>query len=204
MAMRHRAAFTLVELLIVVAIIALLAAIAAVNFLEAQTRSKVSRVRADLRTIATVLEAYRVDENDYPPNDTARFSIVPLELTTPVAYITRADLRDPFSVYQTHPVFGDLTNFYSYFKIVDRHEWLTDSMNGKPAPIEAIDDVFFNYRAREKYGKWRLVSKGPDQSYTDPQAADFLRGTDVLYDPTNGTDSKGNLLRTQRHPEGLR
>ncbi len=59
-------AFTLIELLIVVAIIAILAAIAVPNFLEAQIRSKVSRVHSDLRTIATGLEAYRVDHNHYP------------------------------------------------------------------------------------------------------------------------------------------
>ena len=47
-------AFTLIELLIVVAIIAILAAIAVPNFLEAQTRSKVSRALADMRSIKTV------------------------------------------------------------------------------------------------------------------------------------------------------
>ena len=60
--------FTLIELLIVVAIIAILAAIAAPNLLEAQTRSKVSRVHADMRSISTGLEAYRVDNSHYPPN----------------------------------------------------------------------------------------------------------------------------------------
>ena len=60
--------FTLIELLIVVAIIAILAAIAVPNFLEAQTRSKVSRALADLRSLATALEAYRVDFNRYTPD----------------------------------------------------------------------------------------------------------------------------------------
>lgn len=58
--------FTLIELLIVVAIIAILAAIAVPNFLEAQVRSKVARVRADLRSLATGIEAYHIDHNLYP------------------------------------------------------------------------------------------------------------------------------------------
>ena len=61
--MKKTIAFTLIELLIVVAIIAILAAIAVPNFLEAQTRSKVSRVKADMRSVATGVEAYRVDNS---------------------------------------------------------------------------------------------------------------------------------------------
>ena len=53
--------FTLIEILITVAIIAILAAIAIPNFLEAQTRAKVARVKADLRAIATAIETYVVD-----------------------------------------------------------------------------------------------------------------------------------------------
>jgi len=58
--------FTLIELLIVVAIIAILAAIAVPNFLDAQVRAKVSRVRADQRSVSVALEAYYVDNNTYP------------------------------------------------------------------------------------------------------------------------------------------
>jgi len=58
--------FTLIELLIVVAIIAILAAIAVPNFLEAQVRSKVSRAKADQRSLATAIESYFVDNNLYP------------------------------------------------------------------------------------------------------------------------------------------
>jgi general secretion pathway protein G len=70
-------AFTLIELLIVVAIIAILAAIAVPNFLEAQTRSKVSRAKADLRSMATAVESYYVDNNEYMVLDGGRTALAP-------------------------------------------------------------------------------------------------------------------------------
>ena len=101
--MRRDRAFTLIELLIVVAIIAILAAIAVPNFLEAQTRAKISRVKSDQRAVATALEAYHVDYNKYPvPYDhyglSGAIDYVQylIDLTTPVAYITSVSLRDPF------------------------------------------------------------------------------------------------------------
>jgi prepilin-type N-terminal cleavage/methylation domain-containing protein len=64
--MKKYSAFTLIELLIVVAIIAILAAIAVPNFLDAQVRSRVARVQSDMRMVATAIEAYRIDNNTYP------------------------------------------------------------------------------------------------------------------------------------------
>ena len=63
---KKESAFTLIELLIVVAIIAILAAVAVPNFMEAQVRAKVTRVKADLRAVKTAIETYRMDHNAYP------------------------------------------------------------------------------------------------------------------------------------------
>ncbi len=87
-------AFTLIELLIVVAIIAILSAIAVPNFLEAQVRSKVARAKADMRTMAGALEQYRVDWNSYPDIFTRL-----LVITTPIQYISSVP-RDVFRVQQ--------------------------------------------------------------------------------------------------------
>ena len=60
---RHRDAFTLVEIMIVVAIIALLAAIAVPGFMRARKRSQASRVINDLRLIDNALDLYAIENN---------------------------------------------------------------------------------------------------------------------------------------------
>ena len=210
--MRNRQAFTLIELLIVVAIIAILAAIAVPNFLEAQVRAKVSRTKADMRSIATAIESYRVDHNKYPyvtnwgATPPVAFGVPggyhmgdPTHaegLTTPVAYMTSIP-KDPFGGSRSS---GDLyanlamdDYFYAskaYFTDPSRNfPWLVDpSLGSEPGddPAQAL---------------WVLESKGPDRAWA--RAAPQGPGTWELdqpykwqYDPTNGTVSSGNIVRS--------
>src|ERR1700742_278716 len=58
-----RGGFTLVEIMIVVAIIALLAAIAVPNFLRARKRSQATRILEDLRIIDSSIDQYAIENN---------------------------------------------------------------------------------------------------------------------------------------------
>lgn len=175
-------AFTLIELLIAVAIIGILAAIAVPNFLEAQTRAKVSRAMADMRAIVTALEAYRVDTNHYPEDYAAA---IPQDyglgrLTSPVAYITNVPL-DPFGGYVTDPGGDHVTSF-------------TLGTAPDDQPI-----------------RFALTSVGPDREdssvplfdypgYSDEIWENPTSGFDyVRYDPTNGTVSRGDIYRLSDH-----
>jgi general secretion pathway protein G len=70
--------FTLIELLIVIAIIGILAAIAIPNLLAAVQRGRQKKSMSDARAIATAIESYAVDYNEYPASD----------CSTPVALFT--------------------------------------------------------------------------------------------------------------------
>ncbi len=189
--MHGRKGFTLIELLIVVAIIAILAAIAIPNFLEAQIRSKVSRAKADMRSVTTAIESYFVDHNKYAPmthvtgfqyDDDTTNGYLRLNLTTPVQYISSTKLKDPFAYHDQSS--ADI-QFYSYH--VPRYylAYYTTS-------------VYWQKVLESYYGEWRMCSYGPDRTYSDRSIGN---GPDRMYDPTNGTVSAGNIWRSQKFPE---
>ncbi len=60
---KNRGGFTLVEIMIVVAIIALLAAIAVPNFLRARKRSQATRILEDLRMVDSAIDQYAIETN---------------------------------------------------------------------------------------------------------------------------------------------
>lgn len=181
--------FTLIELLIVVAIIAVLAAIAVPNFLQAQTRSKVARVKSDQRTLSVALESYLVDVNRYPPvlgtfSPTMETRLLPL--TTPVAYLTSIP-RDPFlrkagATYGLYSAEDPSGSFYLY---------QTGQIELGPGG---------NNLSLKTFG-WSLTSGGPDLAIEFPYfpfARNFVTARSHLafiYDPTNGATSRGEIFR---------
>ncbi len=207
--MKARNGFTLIELLIVVAIIAILAAIAVPNFLEAQTRSKVSRVKADMRSLATAAEAYLVDWNVYPtyhylspspggasPEFFFGGNAFPAgapdpawdgknQITTPVSYITSIP-NDVFYV-----VKGSATEFER--RQIMWVNWRYADKRGIFTTPTGLAGVL------RQYGAWRMTSAGPDLSRGQVLGDFFL----TIYDPTNGTTSLGQIHRTQLSPEGI-
>jgi prepilin-type N-terminal cleavage/methylation domain-containing protein len=72
-------AFTLIELLIVIAIILILISIALPNFLAAQIRARVAKAEADMRGLATAIEFFRAEHSTYPVG-TDNPDAVPLEV----------------------------------------------------------------------------------------------------------------------------
>ena len=68
---KDESGFTLIELMIVIAIIGILAAIAIPQFSAYRTRSYNSAAQADLRNAATAQEAYYVDAQTYVATPTS-------------------------------------------------------------------------------------------------------------------------------------
>jgi len=182
------AGFTLLELLVVVAIISVLASIAVPNLLLAQTRAKVARCQADERALSTALESYAVDNaGKYPwygnPLDYALFAgeaivFTPTSLTTPVAYMSSLP-PDAFPGVRTGLAAGEKP---PYFYMND-YECV---YLGKTQPGGHVEDHFFSLTGTHRSVRWTLWSFGPDLH--DDHGI-------VLYDVTNGTVSGGDLMR---------
>jgi type II secretory pathway pseudopilin PulG len=157
---------------IMLIVIPILAAIAIPNFLQAKTRSQVSRTHGELRMCATALEAYYIDNNAYPSPDydSQHQPVLPHILSTPIAYITCIPI-DPFS--------PDGKQSCHYNSVIVASEdtttpyWIITSQG----PDKKIDIDVTRYNPQYPYwGESYIIAKS--------------------YDPTNGTTSAGDVWRT--------
>jgi prepilin-type N-terminal cleavage/methylation domain-containing protein len=199
-----RNGFALIELFVVIAIIALLTVVALPRFRDAQRRSAVSRVEADLRTCAAALEAYQADYLKYPydgyslfgPPIGFNFWFLSRMLSTPVAYLENVNFPDPFGI-----------GFAGTWQILDYRytsmgstygtDWTVYSGVSTPSPY--LDDV------TAEFGGWRLASVGPDKLYgpygwpglsTRSPYSFSASALQMPYDPTNGLVSVGDIIRS--------
>jgi len=192
-------AFTLIELLIVVAIIAILAAIAVPNFLEAQTRAKVSRAKADMRAMATAAETYHIDFNKYMTDSNAapvnqpnykhdswgttnsrdykqiydKYSLkydALFKLTSPISYINSLPSDNPFGTYEAYNA-GDFWDGYTF-----RGTSVMERIAASVYPQEWVG----------KNIKFAFDSTGPSKKLR-------YQNKILVYDPTNGTMSHGGI-----------
>jgi prepilin-type N-terminal cleavage/methylation domain-containing protein len=215
--MEKAAGFTIIELLIVIAIISVIAAIAVPNLMSANIRAKASGAKADMGSIAIALEDYKVDYGEYPQDP--RFS----RLSTIYASDVIAEPNQSFDGrngtddsndaiglgYLVYPEAGLEPRYLKRiagepFNDNGKEDWNGSSgahnrhysyYTGKWDSVSGTSIDCTSSADSPQY--WALLSYGPDKdqditSYVGAKNA-VNDGTN-LYNPNNGITSSGDIV----------
>lgn len=180
---------TLIELLIVTAIILILIAIALPNCLEAQIRARVAAEKADQRTVGTAMESYFLDWGMYPDDhdpDSLGSAHGLFQLPTPLKYLAEI------------PEDGFNSSGAGMNNPGDEAHWYEMASTGvSPAQARFL---------RPKINTFAVCSMGTEgnDKFTDNDSWPYtgLNGNPcpnrvgyLNYSPTNGTKSMGNIVQ---------
>lgn len=140
--------FTLVELVIVMAVIALLLSIAIPNFRAMQQEGSLTKAEGDLNTLKNAVTSYWRNQSHAYPAD------IHAALTGTTPKVITKSLSDPWTTDSTNSTYGYTsgtdTNFGDYFVIY------TKGPTGDTAPTWDATNQQFTYT-----GNGRVVSNAP-------------------------------------------
>ena len=141
--LQPRSGFTLIEIIIVMAIIAAITATVWGNFFTSITKGRDSRRKQDLQSVARALEIYYNDHTAYPspplPNWGESFVN---EENSAVVYMSKLPL-DPSSPQRNYCYESDGSG--SYYKLYANLENANDTQILSPTQQCASDDLQYNY-----------------------------------------------------------
>ena len=117
MKLRGSKGFTIIELLIVIAVIAILVGIALPRFKGMRDEGNIARAKGELRTLQSAVESYRIHTGTYP----ATGATWQTALTGATPQIVSAAMNDPFAAAGTQYVLvlssGTGGNFYAIYSV---------------------------------------------------------------------------------------
>ena len=193
-------AFTLIELLIVIAIILILIAIALPNFLEAQLRAKVARAAGAMNSAETAAMAHLTEWNflysDFNASSTAFFRTRMKSnfgiCSDKIGQITGSqDGGLTFTASRTNfyanNIHCPLTTPIKYIEALDLIDPFSDGT--VPMGYDSFEDEDFGKFPRDTVAYAGYFSAGPDHV-----AGNWLTAR-MPYSPTNGTKSVGEMWR---------